>query len=148
MLLVLALFVSLILRRISIEINQKYNVLFLYGFYVLSAMILLYIGNLAYKKFKEMHDTLSAILTHVDASRNIQKCKSILNNLLLTLLLFFSAMLFPFVIFMFNLSTIANLMPFILAVAAFYYLKKLIVLIDGSPHYAPSYNASVAISKF
>ena len=148
MLLVLALFVSLISRRISIEINNRYNAFFLYGFYVLSAMILLYIGNLAYKRFKDVHQTLSAILTHVDASRNIQKCKSILNNLLVTLLLFFSAMLFPFVIFMFNLNTIANLIPFVLAMAAFYYLKKLIMLMDGSSHYTPSYNASVAISKF
>ncbi len=148
MLLVLTLFVSLISRRISVEIAQKYNAFFLYGFYLLSAMILLYIGNLAYKKFKEIHQTLSMILTHVDASRNIKKCKSILNNLLVTLLLFFSAMLFPFVIFMFNLNTIANLMPFVLAIAAFYYLKRLVILIDGSPHYAPSYKASVAISKF
>lgn len=147
MLLALALFALLISRRISIEIDQRHNALFLYGFYVLSAMIFLYIGKLAYKKFKEIHQTLSAILTHVDASRNMQKCKSILNNLLITLLLFFSAMLFPFVIFMFNLNTIANLMPFVLAIAAFYYLKKLVALIDGS-HYVPSYNASIAISKF
>ena len=148
MLLALALFASLILRKISIEINNRQNTLFLYGFYVLSAMILLYIGNLAYKRFKEIHQTLSNILTHVDASRNIKKCRSILNYLLITLLLFFSAMLFPFVIFMFNLNMIANLMPFILAIASFYYLKKLVMLIDGSHYYAPSYNASVAISKF
>ena len=145
--LALALFASLISRRVSIEISQRNNALFLYGFYVLSAMMLMYIGNLAYNKFKEMHQTLSAILTHVDASRNLQKCKSIMNNLLLTLLLFFSAMLFPFAIFMFNLNAIANLIPFMLAIAAFYYLKRLVMLIDGS-HYVPSYNASIAISKF
>ncbi|MBI2655480.1 cation:proton antiporter [Candidatus Woesearchaeota archaeon] len=148
MLLALALFASLISRRVSIELGQRNNSLFLYGFYVLSAMMMIYIGNLVYKKFRDIHHTLSSILTHVDASRNLQKCRSILNNLLLTLLLFFSAMLFPFAIFMFNLNAIANLVPFIFAIAAFYYMKRLIMLIDGSSHYTPSYNASLAISKF
>ncbi|MBI4452798.1 cation:proton antiporter [Candidatus Woesearchaeota archaeon] len=147
MLLVFALFVTLISRRISFEIKYRYHILFLYGFYVLISMILLYIGKLIYRKFMEIYQTLSAILTHVDASRNIKKCNSILNNLLVTLVLFFSAMLFPFVIFMFNLGTLANLMPFVLAVAAFYYLKRLVVLIDGPHQYTPSYNAGIAISK-
>lgn len=145
---IVALFAALVLRRISVFLEPKFHVIFLYAFYVASAAVLIYLLHLVYKRLKEVRHTLSIILTHVDASRNPKKCSMILNNLLVGLLLFFSAMLFPFAMFVLNLSPIFNLAPFLLVVASYYYMKRLVVLIDGSPHYAPSYNATVAMAKF
>jgi uncharacterized membrane protein YsdA (DUF1294 family) len=88
-----------------------------------------------------MHGTLSFILTNVDSSRNLKKCRRILNSMLLALLLFFSAMMFPLAMFAFSLNAWANLIPFAFIIASFYFLKDLFMLIDGSsPHvsYAPS----------
>ena len=90
---------------------------------------------------------MSVILTHVDSSRNLNKCERILNNLLITLLLFFSAMLFPFVIFAFNLNAWANLLPFILIGISFYFINKLVMLVDGHSGYAHGYSAGLSAVK-
>ena len=147
MLVILTLFTFFILRRSSLMIGHKYNVLVLYSFYVASAAIMIYLLNLVYKRLKALHHTLSVILTNVDSSKNLKKCTKILNNLLIALLLFFSAMLFPFAMFALNLSPWSNVMPFIFIIASFYYLKNLMILIDGSHHSDLSYSASVAAAK-
>ncbi|MBI2658873.1 cation:proton antiporter [Candidatus Woesearchaeota archaeon] len=148
MLMVVALFTFFILRRMSLIIGHKYNVLVLYAFYVVSAAVMIYLLNLVYKRLKAIHHTLSVILTNVDSSKNLKKCTRILNTLLIALLLFFSAMLFPFAMFAFNLNTWANMAPFVFVIVSFYYLKNLVVLIDGSHHSVLSYSASVAAAKF
>ena len=119
-----------------------------FGVFAFSAAIVIYLLSLIYKRLKEMRHILSVILTNVDSSRNLKKCTRILNNLSLALLLFFSAMLFPFILFALNSSQWLNLIPFVLVTASFYYLKKLVVLIDGTQQYAPSYSAGIAAAKF
>ena len=147
MLSIVTLLASLILRNVSLLIKYNFNKIFLYAFYVLSSMIVLYLLNLIYKRLKEVHSTMSIILTNVDSSRNIKKCTVILNSLLFALLIFFSAMLFPFVVFALNLNAWANILPFILIIASFYFMKKLVSLIDGSSHYVLRYSASMAVAK-
>lgn len=144
---VIALFTFFILRRLSLIIQHNYHTIALYVFYTLSSILMMYLLNLIYKRLKEVHHTLSVILTNVDSSRNLKKCTIILNKLLLALLLFFSSMLFPFAMFMLNLNNWANIIPFILVAATFYYLKHLVILIDGHSNYVPSYSASISTAK-
>ncbi len=146
-LIILALLAFFILRKISLEISAKYHAIVLYAFYVISAALMLYLLNLIYKKFKNIHHILAVILTNVDSSKNIKKCEKILNNLLLALLIFFLAMLSPFAMFAFDLSPWANIIPFALVTALFYYLRSLVVLVDGSHHNVPSYNAALSAAK-
>ncbi|MDP3765270.1 MAG: cation:proton antiporter [Nanoarchaeota archaeon] len=146
-LVILALLAFFVLRRISILIKFNYHPLVLYAFYAISAALMIYLLNLVYKRLKVVHNTLSVILTNVDNSRNLKKCTKILNNLLLALLLFFSAMLFPFAMFAFDLNTWTNIVPFLFAIAAFYYIRTLVILIDGSPHHVSSYNSSLVAAK-
>ena len=110
-------------------------------------MLMLYLLNVIYKRLKEVHNTLSVILTNVDSSRNQKKCTKILNKFLLALLLFFSAMLFPFAMFMLNLNKWANIIPFILVAATFYSLKHLVALIEWHSSYAPGYSVSASAAK-
>ncbi len=145
-LIILTLFTFFVLRRISLLIKSNFNLIILYVFYTISALLLIYLVNLIYKRLKIVHHTLSVILTNVDSSRNLKKCTKILNNLLTSLLLFFSAMLFPFVMFALNLNTWANIIPFVFVIAAFYYIKNSVVLIDGT-HNASSYSTSISIAK-
>ena len=146
-LMILALLVFFILRKVSIIIKSNYNQIILYAFYTISAAFLIYLLNIIYKRLKIIHHTLSIILTHVDNSRNIKKCTAVLNNLLLALLLFFSALLFPFVIFALNLGLWSNITPFVLVGFAFYYLRNLLILIDGSHQSIPSYDTSISVAK-
>ena len=146
-LIVLALFTFFVLRRISLVIKSNYHTLVLYAFYALSATLLLYLITLVYKRLKIVHHTLSIILTNVDNSRNLKKCTKILNNLLLILFLIFSAMLFPFAMFALNLNLWANVIPFILIIASFYYMKNLVRLIDATPSRFPSYSTAVSFAK-
>ncbi|MEK6828053.1 MAG: hypothetical protein AABX78_01770, partial [Nanoarchaeota archaeon] len=146
MLMIMALFTFFILRRVSSMIEVRYHAIVLYAFYAISAALMLYLLNLVYKRLKALHHTLSVILTNVDNSKNLKKCTRILNNLLFALLLFFSAMLFPFAMFALNLNTWANILPFILVIASFYYIRNLIILIDGT-HSNLSYRAGVAAAK-
>ena len=147
MLIILTIFAFFVLRRMSLLIKFNYHPLVLYAFYAISAALMLYLLNLVYKRLKLVHHTLSVILTNVDNSRNLKKCTKILNNLLLTLLLFFSAMLFPFAMFALNLNAWTNIIPFILVAWAFYYIKNLVILIDGSQHHISSYSAGLAAAK-
>ena len=146
MLMILALFTFFVLRRILSMIEVKYHAIVLYALYSISAALMLYLLSLVYKRLKALHHTLSVILTNVDSSKNLKKCTRILNNLLLALLLFFSAMLFPFAMFALNLNTWANILPFIFVIASFYYIRNLIILIDGT-HSDLSYRAGVAAAK-
>ena len=143
---VITLFTFFILRRISLLIKLNYNNLALYAFYSVSAALMLYLLSLIYNKLKSVHNTLAVVLTNVDSSRNLKKCIKILNNLLLALLLLFSAMLFPFAMFALNLNIWTNMVPFALIIMTFYCIKNSVVLIDGS-HYAPSYSASASAAK-
>lgn len=142
---IVALLTFFILRKASF-IVQSYNPVFLYLFYALGAMLIFYLLYLIYKRLKSMHGTLSFILTNIDSSRNLKKCRRILNSMLLALLLFFSAMVFPFAMFTFSLNAWTNLIPFALIIAAFYFLKDLFMLIDGSSQHA-SYAPSAAVAK-
>lgn len=147
MLIVLTLFASLTLRRISSIIGYSYGKITLYIIYVISSIIVLYLLHLIYKRLKEMHHTTSVILTHVDSSKNLKRCSSILNNLLLTLCLFFFAMLFPFVIFLMGLNTWANIVPFILIFASYYFAKKLVALMDFTSGYSPTSHSGLPIAR-
>jgi len=104
--------------------------------------------NLIYKRLKAMHYTLSVVLTSVDSSRNIKKCTSLLNNLSIALLLLFLAMLSPFAMFAFNLNQWYNLVPFAFILIAFYYIRNLVMLVDGRSSNAASYAASLSAAKF
>ncbi|MBI2653291.1 cation:proton antiporter [Candidatus Woesearchaeota archaeon] len=148
MLFILALFAFFVLRRVSLAMKISYNAVVLYVFYAISFILMIYLLNLVYKRSKVVHHTLSVILTNVDSSRNIKKCDRILDNLLLALLLFFSAMLFPFAIFVFNLNIWANVIPFLLITASFYYLRNSVALIDGHSLSSSGVSASIAVTKF
>ncbi|MBI3034734.1 cation:proton antiporter [Candidatus Woesearchaeota archaeon] len=143
---IMATFAFFVLRRASLIIKSNYHIFALYAFYAISAALMLYLANLVYKRLKTISHTLSVILTNVDSSRNLKKCARILNNLLIGLLLFFSAMLFPFAMFALNLNSWANIIPFVLIAAAFYYLRNIVMLIDGASH-VPSYTAGISIAK-
>ena len=145
---IVLLFAFLILRKFSLLIKSSLGPIFLYAFYGLSLIILGYLLNLIYKRLKEMHHVLAVILTNVDSSKNLAKCYGILNNLLIAVVLFFSAMLFPFAMFAFNLNEWMNLVPFVLIAVSFYYLKKLLMFIEGHSSFVPSYKASLATAKF
>ena len=147
MLILLAVLTFFVLRRVSLVIETNYHYFILYAYYSASVAIMLYILNLVYKRVKALHHTMSVILTNVDSSRNLKKCTKILNNLLFALLLFFSAMLFPFAMFAFNLNPWANSVPFVLVFAAFYYTKNLVALIDNTQSYVPRYSASISAAK-
>ena len=56
-------------------------------------------------------------------------------------------MLFPFIMFMLNLDPWMNIIPFIFVMIVLYYVRNLVVLIDGSEHNAPSYTAGIAAAK-
>ncbi|MBS3096052.1 cation:proton antiporter [Candidatus Woesearchaeota archaeon] len=145
-LLVIILFTFFILRRVALLVNINYSPLALYAFYAASSALMIYLLSLAYKKLKSMHNTLAVILTNVDSSRNLKKCIRILNNLLLALLLLFSAMLFPFAMFALNLDAWANIIPFALIMVTFYCIKNSVVLIDCT-HYTPSYSTGASAAK-
>jgi len=145
---IVLLFAFLILRKFSLLIKSGLGPVFLYVFYGLSIIILGYLLNLIYKRLKEIHHVLAVILTNVDSSKNLAKCYRILNNLLIALVLFFSAMLFPFAMFAFNLNGWVNLAPFVLIAVSFYYLKKLLMFIEGHSSFVPTYKASLATAKF
>ena len=147
MLVILTLFTFFILRRLSIIVKSNYHAVFLYLFYTLSAILMFYLMSLIFKRLKSIHGELSFILTNVDSSRNLKKCRKILNSMLIALLLFFSALLFPFVMFALNLNVWANIMPFILIIGALYFTKGLFALIEGIPSPA-SYGASLSAAKF
>ena len=147
-LMILMLFTFFILRRISLMIKSGYHIIVLYAFYAASAALMLYLTNIIYKRLRVLHHTLSVILTNADSSKNLKKCTRILTNLLIALLLLFSAMLFPFVIFVFNLNVWANLIPFALVITVFCYIRNLVILIDGHQQNVPSYAASMSVAKF
>ena len=145
---ILAMFTFFILRRVSLLVKAGYSALVLYIFYAVSAALMMYLASLIYKRLKSLHHTLSVILTNVDSSRNLKKCTRILTNLLIILLLLFSAMAFPFAMFALNLGMWANIVPFALVAAAFYCIRKLVALIDGHQQAVPSYAAAVSAAKF
>ena len=129
-------------------IRINYTHIFLYAFYALSIALMIYLIYLIYKRLKVVHYTLSVILTNVDNSKNIKKCIKILNNLLLALLLFFSAMLSPLAMFVLNLSLWVNIMPLVIVMISFYYFKNLMILIDdGNISHVPSYTANPSLAK-
>lgn len=146
-LILLSMFAFFVLRRLSLIIKLNFDKLILYGFYALSSVVMIYLLSLVYKRLKAIHYTLSVILTNVDSSRNLKKCTRILNNLLIALLVFFAAMLSPFVMFAFNLNVWSNIIPFLLVIIAYYYMRRLMVLIDGHSSYIPSYSASLSATK-
>ena len=145
---ILAMFTFFILRRVSLLVKAGYSALVLYIFYAVSAALMMYLASLIYKRLKSLHHTLSVILTNVDSSRNLKKCTRILTNLLIILLLLFSAMAFPFAMFALNLGMWANIVPFALVAAAFYCIRNLVALIDGHQQAVPSYAAAVSAAKF
>lgn len=145
MLSIIALFAFFILRRASLVIKAGYPAFVLYIFYAIGAALMVYLLSLVYTRLKSLHNTLSVILTNVDSSRNLKKCKKILDNLLIAFALFFSAMLFPFAMFAFNFNAWANIVPFAFIIAAFYFIRDLFMLIDGSSHI--SYGARLAAAK-
>lgn len=147
-LLILLMFAFFVLRKISLAVKLNFHPAVLYIFYAISAMIIIYLLNLIYKRLKVLHYTSSVILTNVDNSKNLKKCEKILDNLLIALLLFFSAMLFPFAMFALNLSPWANIIPFMLIAATAYYLRNLVMLIDGNSHSAVAYRISASAAKF
>ena len=142
---VLTLFAFFILRRISFII-KSHHLIFVYLFYALSAILVIYLLSLVFKRLKSMHGSLSFILTNVDSSRSLKKCRKILNAFLLVLALLFSAMLFPFAMFAFKMNAWANIIPFALILGAFYFIKESFALIDGVQHF--SYGASLSAAKF
>lgn len=145
MLVIITLLTFFILRRMSLAIKLDYPIFALYISYAIGAALMAYLLSLVYKKIKSLHHTLSVILTNVDSSRNLKKCKKILDSLVISLLLFFSAMLFPFAMFAFNFNVWANIVPFAFIIAAFYFIRDLFMLIDGSSHI--SYGAGLAAAK-
>lgn len=147
MLLIVTLLVFFLLRRISFVIKSNYPSIVLYSFYAIGAVLVVYMLSLIYRRLRSIHHTMSVILTNVDSSRNIKKCTRIISCLLLSLVLLFSAMLFPFAMFAFNLGTWMNAIPFALMIVAFYYFRELIMLIDGSHHHLQSYTPSFSVSK-
>ena len=148
MLIILALFTFFILRRTSLLVASGFHPMVLYAFYTASAVLMLYLLSLVYRRLKVLRHTLSVILTNVDSSKNLKKCTRLLDNLLIALALFFSAMLFPFAMFALNLNAWTNIVPLIFIIAALYYVRKLVMLIDGRSHSVARYGASVAAAKF
>jgi hypothetical protein len=120
----------------------------LYIFYAASALLMIYLLQAVYKRIRSITQTLSIVLTYVDNSRNIKKCNAILNTLLISLVLFFSAMLFPFAMFAFNLNIWTNAIPLLLVLFTFYYLRRLAALIDSNSSYVPQGIVGVSFAKF
>lgn len=147
MLMILSLFAFFVLRRLSFLVKFNFHYLILYAFYAVSAALMLALANMSYKRMKSVRYTLSIILTNVDSSKNLKKCSRILGSLLLALLVFFSAMLFPFAIFAFSLNPWANIIPFILMMLAFYYLRDIVMLIDGDSHNSQSYSQGISAAR-
>lgn len=145
---ILTIFVFFILRRSSMLVKQNYHPFVLYAFYAASAFLMIYLLHAIYKRTRSIIQTLSIVLTYVDNSRNIKKCSLIINTLLLALLLFFSAMLFPFAMFAFNLNVWTNVIPLLLVLFTFYYLKRLAALIDSNSTYVPRGIVGVSFAKF
>jgi hypothetical protein len=98
--------------------------------YLVGGSIILLLLSFLYRKLLGIHQTLSVVLTHVDSSRNLKKCTFMLNSLLMSLFLILSALAFPFVIFLLNLSIWANIVPFILLGASSYHIRRANLLID------------------
>lgn len=142
-----ALFALFMLRRISLLIKAAFPSFVLYGFYAIGAILMFYLLYLIYRRMAALHHTLSVIMTNVDSSRNLKRCTKILNTLLIGLGLFFSAMLFPFAMFAFNLNPWANLVPLVLVIAAFYYMRNFVLLIEGNQSNV-SFAPNVAAAKF
>ncbi|MBI2558384.1 cation:proton antiporter [Candidatus Woesearchaeota archaeon] len=141
------LFAFFILGKLSLQIRYNYNSVFLYAFYASSLALIAYLLSIIYKRLKVINHMIAVILTNVDSSRNLKKCAKIINNLSIALLLFFSAMLFPFIMFALNLNAWANAIPFALMTAALFFVKNLVILIDGSPSYVPSYKADASAAR-
>jgi len=138
------------LRRLSFITISEYGQWTVYVFYAISAASLLYLSNLIYKRLKLIHVTLSSILTNVDSSRSLKKCTRILNNLFIAGGFLFIAMLFPFAMFVFNLSLWTDVLSFTLIVPGIYYLKKMIDLIDNERRFSNferSFSAKPAAAK-
>ncbi len=144
---IIATLTFFVLRRIESLIKSNYHQIFLYAFYAISLAIMLYLLNEIYKKLKVLNRTLAVILTNVDNSRNLKKCTIILNNLVLALALFLSAMLFPFAMFALNLNPWANIMPFIFVIVSFHYMRKLVMLIDDHSSASAAYGAGLSAAK-
>ncbi len=129
MLTLILLFSFLILRKIAFLISNYASSVW-YTFYGLSAILLLYLTTIIYKRLEIIHSMLSIVLTNVDRSKNIKKCKLILNYLLIILFLLFLSMLFPLVIFAFDLSGLTNIIPIVLIIIVAYPIKNFYLLIN------------------
>ena len=147
-LIVLAVFTFFVLRRLSLIIAANYHIFVLYLFYALSTLLILFLLRLIYKELSQVHITLSVILTHVDMSRDLKKCRLTLKNLAIALLLFFAAMLFPFAIFALNLSIWANIMPFAIGISSLYYLNNFILLIEGRNYHLKGNSLGTYAAKY
>ena len=145
---IIALFVFFVLRKISLAVNSNYSSTALYLFYAISAAVIFYMLSIMYKRMKSLHYTLAAILTNVDSSRNFKKCVKILNSLLIAVLLFFSAMLFPLAIFALGLNPWTNIIPFILIIFAFFNVRTAVMLIEGRSGNALINDASLYTADF
>ena len=145
---IIALFVFFVLRKISLAVNSNYSSTALYLFYAISAAVIFYMLSIMYKRMKSLHYTLAAILTNVDSSRNFKKCVKILNSLLIAVLLFFSAMLFPLAIFALSLNPWTNIIPFILIIFAFFNVRTAVMLIEGRSGNALINDASLYTADF
>ena len=105
-------------------------VLYLMGFLAMAA-----VSMPIYLHLKGVQHLLAVILANVDASGNLARCYRIINTMLLAFMLFFTGLLFPFVIFAFGLGKWANLIPFAVGFTAFVYFERLVKLICGSSVY-------------
>jgi Kef-type K+ transport system membrane component KefB len=148
MLILLTIFLMFIVRKISILASLRYGDLVLYSFYFISALAFAYITLQIYKKIKVINHTLSSILTRVDSSRSLPKCYEIVKSLAFSFILLMAALLFPFVIFMLELSMIYNIIPLLLLFGAAYFLKRFSQLTDNHSHFAPKFKPNLAFAKF
>ena len=136
-----------ILRKAFSFVRFMNSNILLIMLYIISAAAILFLLSLFYKSLIGIHQTLSVILTHVDSSRNLKKCTMLLNSMLIALSLMLSALLFPFAIFIFALGLWSNVIPMLLIILSFYYIKKVGGLIDKTAINESSILAAI-INKF
>ena len=142
-----AVFAFFGIRRAIVHIKILENAAIEYSFYLAALAVLVLILRRAYQKMREAHATAAVILTNVDPSRNLERCTTILNSMLLSLVLVLCATMFPFAIFLMNWGGMANITPFAMLILAFYFMRKTALLIDGNHSYAPTLKPGIMFAK-
>jgi Kef-type K+ transport system membrane component KefB len=132
---ILLIMFSLIGLNRSMGYLAGYNIGLRILVFVSITALVIYLGHKTYIKMRSAYHTLAIILAGLEAGRNIQKSRFVLNNLLIVLLLVSLIFTTPLIILVLDLPALAtaglSVVPLFLLYLMFIYLNRVSRMLNG-----------------